>query len=517
LDHELHDLLGLGELTAWGRQNNGSPPRKIAPDEWQEIAMRFDERALTSTPPNICAWRRDPKNRTGGSIAYVHVMFSRKQLLDRFPLLPTPFVIPTNSTVSRIPFLEFRRMAKYAYKWDVSGNTNLEVFDLLDGVRQAGIDGAIKLWGRRNPYGEKEASVTEPLILIPADHWHDYQFETGSVVNSSDNSAVATYDFKRGTLRDGFLDIHIHESDAIRWMNRTAEEHRGRRDLRRKNRTQCADPMSSAEVRPYTASDETQPLGGVNEPVLEFANLTPRQLLALYDGRTSLQADKLMQSFKGLWVEGEGVILDVLPDGRPKHSIAIVKSGSDTIECQFGPFWASHLNRFDKGDLLKFRGKISASQNGSQLYLLDCEVIPMMRDGPDEKAVKQIGGYGNVYVTSYNQSGGITANTVNVNRPLQRKLGDDIKSKLIQNVPKDKQTIIWATHGSEESFIFASEMFEFMKKEGFNLFGTAPTNQIFLKPLYGVMVQPDEKKTDSTWDLLAKMNGKKPWQVDELC
>jgi hypothetical protein len=107
----------------------------------------------------------------------------------------------------------------------------------------------------------------------------------------------------------------------------------------------------------------------------EFTSRTPRQLLTLYDGRTPLQADKLMEPYKGLWIQAQGVVFTILPDGVPGHSIGVLRSNNDTIECRFGPSWSHHLARVDKGDTISVVGKISSIQNGSQLYLLDCEVI----------------------------------------------------------------------------------------------------------------------------------------------
>ena len=140
-------------------------------------------------------------------------------------------------------------------------------------------------------------------------------------------------------------------------------------------------PPPPIEIPSQSAAEKDVP--NVKEP----ANRTPRQLLALYEGRTPFQADKLIEPFKGLWVESDGEIRNVLPDGRPGHSIAVLKTGNDTVECRFGPEWANHLGRFDIGESIKFRGKISPSQNGSQLYLSECEIVANGRS--EIRAVEQ--------------------------------------------------------------------------------------------------------------------------------
>jgi hypothetical protein len=102
----------------------------------------------------------------------------------------------------------------------------------------------------------------------------------------------------------------------------------------------------------------------------------------------------------------------------------------------------------------------------------------------------------NINITSNYQSGGITAHTVNVNPRFQRVLGDDIRKKILQNVPRQKLTVVWATHGDQESFRYANEIFQFLKASGFNLFGDGPHGNIFTQPLYGVTVTPRDDKTE---------------------
>lgn len=105
----------------------------------------------------------------------------------------------------------------------------------------------------------------------------------------------------------------------------------------------------------------------------EFTDRTPRQLLAFYEGRTPFQADKLIEPFKGLWIEAESRVLNILPDGQSR-SIVVLRDDKDTIECRFGAEWSNAVARKDIGDTMRIRGKISPNQNGQQLYLLDCEI-----------------------------------------------------------------------------------------------------------------------------------------------
>ena len=105
----------------------------------------------------------------------------------------------------------------------------------------------------------------------------------------------------------------------------------------------------------------------------EYTTRTVRELLSLYDGKTAFQADKLMDPYKGMWIETDGKIVGLYPDGE--GAVAAIRNGGDSIECRFSSASSRALGRYNNGEELKVRGKISTTQNGQQLYLLYCEVI----------------------------------------------------------------------------------------------------------------------------------------------
>lgn len=237
LDRKLHDLLGLGKLVAWGRIDSGRPPKQIEPNEWQEVELQFDDRSLKSSPPRICAWLRQADIRSR-RLRYVDVMFSSEQLYQEFPLLGTSFQMPTNSAVGRSPFIEFRNLVRDAYHWSISGEHNLEAVDLMDGLRQAGLDATIRFWGRSNRYGNVSLDRNEPLVAIPPEHWRDFQFDWGAAIKATDNSEVTTYNIHQfdNRSRHSYFDIHVHRGEAIAWMNSEGATFRGRRDAEERKR-----------------------------------------------------------------------------------------------------------------------------------------------------------------------------------------------------------------------------------------------------------------------------------------
>jgi hypothetical protein len=98
-------------------------------------------------------------------------------------------------------------------------------------------------------------------------------------------------------------------------------------------------------------------------------------------------------------------------------------------------------------------------------------------------------------VTSYFQSGGITAGAVNLG-PQQRVLTDDMKRQLLDKVPKEKPVTITAVLGDGEAFAFATDLFSFMKANGFKMAENGISQAIFTAPVTGTSVQLAPDKTD---------------------
>lgn len=92
-----------------------------------------------------------------------------------------------------------------------------------------------------------------------------------------------------------------------------------------------------------------------------------------YEGKTAFQADKLMDPYKGMWIETDGKTVGLYPDGQGA-AIAALRNENDPIECRFSADHSRVLGRYNSGEGLKVRGKISSTQNGQQLYLIYCEL-----------------------------------------------------------------------------------------------------------------------------------------------
>jgi hypothetical protein len=99
-----------------------------------------------------------------------------------------------------------------------------------------------------------------------------------------------------------------------------------------------------------------------------FTDKTIRQLRAMYENRTALQAEAFIGPEKGQWIDTEGAII------RVDAGMALLQSGDDHIECRFDDGWNPKLATFRHGEILKVRGKIAPHQNGAQIYLQGCEL-----------------------------------------------------------------------------------------------------------------------------------------------
>lgn len=144
----------------------------------------------------------------------------------RLPMLTVRWRDGVAGRASRFPLMEILDMAR-AEGW-VFDDKSLHLLDLADALRQGGIDGSIKFWGRAWD-GRFEQSVRrEPLVEIPADHWKDYGVDAISLGYGDDNFGVSSY--ISGSHTKGYADLHIGDSKRVEvWLKSEAVHYRGKR------------------------------------------------------------------------------------------------------------------------------------------------------------------------------------------------------------------------------------------------------------------------------------------------
>jgi hypothetical protein len=89
----------------------------------------------------------------------------------------------------------------------------------------------------------------------------------------------------------------------------------------------------------------------------------------------------------------------------------------------------------------------------------------------------------NVSVTSYNQSGGITAHTVNIG-PAARSMDEELGQQLRQHIAATAKVTISAIMGDGEAFNFANQILGWMRANGYaNVEGV--NQAVYGKPVVG--------------------------------
>lgn len=99
-------------------------------------------------------------------------------------------------------------------------------------------------------------------------------------------------------------------------------------------------------------------------------------------------------------------------------------------------------------------------------------------------------------ISSHNQSGGITAQTVNVGhrpRSIFHSAARDLRQYLLTSIPKAGPWDIVALMGDAEAFGFASEIHQFMRDNGFIMKEQDAVQGVFQRPLRDVTIQHENK------------------------
>ena len=107
----------------------------------------------------------------------------------------------------------------------------------------------------------------------------------------------------------------------------------------------------------------------------------------------------------------------------------------------------------------------------------------------------------NIFVTSHNQSGGITANTVNFG-PQARQMNDQLGQQLKQNVPIAAKVTVTAVLGDGEAFAFANQVLQWLRSNSYQ--SVEGVNQA----IYSVPVKGNnlEVKPNNEFDIIIGTN-----------
>ena len=99
---------------------------------------------------------------------------------------------------------------------------------------------------------------------------------------------------------------------------------------------------------------------------------------------------------------------------------------------------------------------------------------------------------GNIFVTSHNQMGGITAGTVNLG-PIARQMNDQLGNQLKQNIPTHCKVTVTAVLGDGEAFGFANQVLAWIKSNGYtNVEGV--NQSVYSQPVMGQNINKISEK-----------------------
>lgn len=102
--------------------------------------------------------------------------------------------------------------------------------------------------------------------------------------------------------------------------------------------------------------------------------------------------------------------------------------------------------------------------------------------------IKSVRAAPEVSVTSNNQSGGITANTVNVGSN-PRRITRDLEDQVMQMTAGYKRITVTAVLGDGEALQFADSIFRFLKAKGRNVEGV--NQAVYMQPVVGQIAEAD--------------------------
>jgi hypothetical protein len=108
-----------------------------------------------------------------------------------------------------------------------------------------------------------------------------------------------------------------------------------------------------------------------------YTDKAPIELLSFYIGNlTGIQADRLMQPFKGMWIKATGRVQYLSANEFGRITVLITLPAHNMhISCEFdSKEWETRLERLSNNDILSVSGQIDSSQTRQQLHLKYCEL-----------------------------------------------------------------------------------------------------------------------------------------------
>lgn len=146
---------------------------------------------------------------------------------------------PPQESQNRLALTEFYAEAQ-RQGWDFLAGQDL-FLDLAIGLREAALDGAIEIWGRRQQITTLPSAPRDVLLKIPAEYWKHHEvdglrmaridsatgaiegLETNNFSISTRNLPARVADVDHTTYRD----LHLNFIQATDWLQTDAAAYKG--------------------------------------------------------------------------------------------------------------------------------------------------------------------------------------------------------------------------------------------------------------------------------------------------
>jgi len=157
------------------------------------------------------------------------ISFNRSPIRGNFEYSPvliesenSDFVIQKSN---RMPLVELRDEAE-KLGWIFPGGRLPKLPDFIHGLKQAGIGGTIRFYGRHKEHSDY-LTHSNPLIEMDKGYWLKYELQP-SILSTSNNFDIDTFSWS--TEDDIYQDIHVDRDGAMYWLKNDAEQYRGRNE-----------------------------------------------------------------------------------------------------------------------------------------------------------------------------------------------------------------------------------------------------------------------------------------------
>jgi hypothetical protein len=116
--------------------------------------------------------------------------------------------------------------------WNFTDQHSLQLIDLQDAIRQAGLDGHLTVWGKRNRWPRAEQLMRKEVFeKIPAGHWMEFRVDLFGVLNNDNFRTKSWHVTPLSASELNYIDLHVNRSEAAAWLDRDAATFKGKTTL----------------------------------------------------------------------------------------------------------------------------------------------------------------------------------------------------------------------------------------------------------------------------------------------